>query len=247
MSRFAQYTIANVPEPSKPLLARVHKALGFVPNLYATFAESPPVLEGYLALSASLDKGALSPTERQLVEIAVSTENHCAYCVAAHSTIAGMLKARPEIVTAVRTGAPVGDAKIDALVSFTRAVVLNKGFVPETAVAAFLTAGYSKAQLLEVVGHVGLKVLANYTQDRKSTRLNSSHDQISYAVFCLKKKTNKGRTRIISTGKDKIDGVVTRDHRFPVGLIDVLQDEADGPLFRILPKPNLALTPPPIY
>src|SRR2546428_10265418 len=26
--------------------------------------------------------------------------------------------------------------------------------------------------------------------DRKSTRLNSSHDQISYAVFCLKKKTH---------------------------------------------------------
>src|SRR2546428_6945470 len=29
------------------------------------------------------------------------------------------------------------------------------------------------------------------TIDRKSTRLNSSHDQISYAVFCLKKKKNK--------------------------------------------------------
>src|SRR2546430_11502386 len=28
------------------------------------------------------------------------------------------------------------------------------------------------------------------TQDRKSTRLNSSHSQISYAVFCLKKKNN---------------------------------------------------------
>src|SRR5206468_8501794 len=28
----------------------------------------------------------------------------------------------------------------------------------------------------------------NWQQDRKSTRLNSSHDQISYAVFCLKKK-----------------------------------------------------------
>ena len=95
MSRFAQYTIANAPESSKPLLARVHKALGFVPNLFATFAESPAMLEGYLALSGSLDKGALSATERQLVEIAVSTENRCAYCVAAHSTIAGMFKARP--------------------------------------------------------------------------------------------------------------------------------------------------------
>src|SRR6185312_7285769 len=29
------------------------------------------------------------------------------------------------------------------------------------------------------------------TLDRKSTRLNSSHDQISYAVFCLKKKKNR--------------------------------------------------------
>src|SRR5256884_2331321 len=109
MPRFAQYTIANAPESSKPLLARVHKALGFVPSLFAPSAEPPAMLEGYLALSGSLDKGALSATERQLVEIAVSTENHCAYCVAAHSTIAGMLKARPEVVTAVRTGAPVGD------------------------------------------------------------------------------------------------------------------------------------------
>src|SRR5256886_8716172 len=35
-------------------------------------------------------------------------------------------------------------------------------------------------------------------RDRKSTRLNSSHSQISYAVFCLKKKIN---TRTISTSK----------------------------------------------
>src|SRR2546428_5735512 len=35
------------------------------------------------------------------------------------------------------------------------------------------------------------------SRDRKSTRLNSSHDQISYAVFCLKKKkkTNKAHSR----------------------------------------------------
>src|SRR2546421_6737052 len=30
----------------------------------------------------------------------------------------------------------------------------------------------------------------NFYEDRKSTRLNSSHDQISYAVFCLKKKNH---------------------------------------------------------
>src|SRR2546421_6419730 len=35
-------------------------------------------------------------------------------------------------------------------------------------------------------------------EDRKSTRLNSSHDQISYAVFCLKKKKKK-HTNILAT------------------------------------------------
>src|SRR2546427_4452019 len=36
------------------------------------------------------------------------------------------------------------------------------------------------------------------SEDRKSTRLNSSHSQISYAVFCLKKKKKK-RLRMSST------------------------------------------------
>src|SRR5207302_8714199 len=80
MATFTQYTIANAPEASKPLLEQVDKALGFIPNLYATFAESPALLEGALALDAGLDQGALSGVERQLVKIAVSTENGCTYC-----------------------------------------------------------------------------------------------------------------------------------------------------------------------
>src|SRR2546430_7789259 len=36
-------------------------------------------------------------------------------------------------------------------------------------------------------------------RDRKSTRLNSSHSQISYAVFCLKKKKNKKRTSLTTS------------------------------------------------
>src|SRR2546427_7154839 len=46
-----------------------------------------------------------------------------------------------------------------------------------------------------VMGHFG---------DRKSTRLNSSHSQISYAVFCLKKKKKKKKSRQVraSTQKD---------------------------------------------
>src|SRR3712207_8594031 len=42
--------------------------------------------------------------------------------------------------------------------------------------------------LAQQAGHQGDGVLVRQRQDRKSTRLNSSHANISYAVFCLKKK-----------------------------------------------------------
>src|SRR5881628_2428337 len=98
MAAFTQYTIANAPEASQPLLEQVDKALGFIPNLYATFAESPALLQGALGLDAGLDKGALSGVEQQLVKIAISTENAYTYCVTTHSTITKILKARPEII-----------------------------------------------------------------------------------------------------------------------------------------------------
>src|SRR5699024_12145631 len=41
-----------------------------------------------------------------------------------------------------------------------------------------------------------LESLSPVSRDRKSTRLNSSHVSISYAVFCLKKKKNKKKTQI---------------------------------------------------
>src|SRR2546421_5757315 len=41
------------------------------------------------------------------------------------------------------------------------------------------------------------------SQDRKSTRLNSSHDQISYAVFCLKKKTTQTKNHNTTNKQNK--------------------------------------------
>src|SRR5688572_31664756 len=48
-------------------------------------------------------------------------------------------------------------------------------------------------------------VLAGPDVDRKSTRLNSSHSQISYAVFCLKKKKKKKKKKTNKKKKKKKD------------------------------------------
>src|SRR3989440_3687666 len=57
---------------------------------------------------------------------------------------------------------------------------------PSTEIAGVMSASQKK-------NAVPISASATATLDRKSTRLNSSHDQISYAVFCLKKKRCNGR------------------------------------------------------
>src|SRR2546421_9568505 len=60
--------------------------------------------------------------------------------------------------------------------------------VREPATIAFVTTSSESAlpKAMEAMERLGVPPRI----DRKSTRLNSSHDQISYAVFCLKKKNN---------------------------------------------------------
>src|SRR5688572_351303 len=59
------------------------------------------------------------------------------------------------------------------------------------AVAVGVGVGLHDRLLGPLVRGVGVAAVALGELDRKSTRLNSSHSQISYAVFCLKKKKTK--------------------------------------------------------
>jgi len=142
MTKFTVYTIETAPDRSRPLLEGIKKAFGFVPNLYAVFAESSAALQGALAIAEAFSATTLSPAEQQLVALAVSEANDCQFCVAAHSTIAKRVaKADPALVAATRAREPLTEPKLDALVTFTRKLVEQRGFVADADVAAFLEAG----------------------------------------------------------------------------------------------------------
>ena len=169
MSSSATYVFPSVhgdqvPVESRPILEKVQKGFGFVPNLFAAFANSPTLLEGYLALEAVYSKGTLSSAEQQLVLLTASVVNECGYCTAAHSTIAkGMLKVPAAVVAAVRAGQPVADAKLNALVNLTREFVQSRGHVAPETIQSFLKSGYRNEQIGEVLIGVALKTISNYT------------------------------------------------------------------------------------
>ena len=174
MSEFIIHSIQTAPEAAQPLLAGARQKFGFVPNLLAGLAESPTTLQAYLELGSLMDKTALTPVERQGVLLAASAENHCTYCVAAHSIIAKqMVKADAAIVDALRAVQPLPEPKLEALAAFTRAVVKQRGVVDGKALSDFIGAGYSRAQVLDVVLGVTMKTLSNYANHIIHTPLDN--------------------------------------------------------------------------
>src|SRR5438874_9847833 len=61
----------------------------------------------------------------------------------------------------------------------------------------------SSTALLMRLTHSPISAFTSSGPDRKSTRLNSSHVEISYAVFCLKKKNNTNHAKELLRGKDR--------------------------------------------
>lgn len=163
MNSFQSYTIDTAPAASKPTLEEAQRAFGFVPNLQAHMAESPELLAGYTALWDLFAKSTLTAHEQQVVYLTSNFENNCHYCMAGHSTLAKMIKMEPAVIAALRAGTALPDAKLEALHRFTTLVVRERGFVPDAEVDAFLAAGYTRRNVLEVILGVATKVMSNYT------------------------------------------------------------------------------------
>lgn len=164
MMKFQVHTPATAPEASGPLLEEVKQSYGFIPNVYGIFAESPVATSTYIHITDQLkEHSALSPQEQQIVMIAVSEQNGCEYCVAAHSTVAGIAQVPEETITALRDGNLPSNPKQAVLVRFAKAAVEHRGWIPEADQQAFLDAGYSNRHALDVLSILALKTLSNYS------------------------------------------------------------------------------------
>jgi len=174
MAHFELYTTDTAPEDSRPMLEESHRAFGFVPGLHSVMAEAPALLDGYkhlhqlFAENTSFDKDELT-----VVWQTINVEHDCHYCVPAHTGIAKMMKVDDAITNALRGETPLPDARLEALRTFTLKTVRQRGQVADADVQAFLDAGFTKRQVLEVVLGVAQKVLSNYTNHLADTPVDA--------------------------------------------------------------------------
>jgi uncharacterized peroxidase-related enzyme len=163
MNSFTLHSPDTSTEPSATLLQDVIEQVGFLPNVFAVSAGAPPALAAFMALNEQFALTGFSDLEREIIHTATSVENAAPYCVAGHTAFADMLNLDENAIEAVRGAGQVEDQKLEALRTFTRQVVDNRGDVSDGELAAFLAAGYSQDQVIEVILGITVKIFTNFT------------------------------------------------------------------------------------
>ncbi len=158
-------TIENAEPAAKAVLEKAQEQVGFIPNMYAMMVNSPGLLDTYLDGYAHFRNGsALSTVEQEVVFLTISRENHCHYCMAAHSMLADtMSKVPTEVTNAIREGRSISDQKLEALSIFTVVMVASRGLPGRKDVESFLAAGYSEQNILDIILAIAVKTLSNYS------------------------------------------------------------------------------------
>ena len=157
---FTVPTRAEVSANNQGIFDNLQKGLGFVPNLYAYFSKSETALGDYLAFQNR--KSTLRAKEREVINLVTSQINGCRYCQSAHTVLGKMNGFTDEQVLEIRKGSAPFDSKLDALVKFTASTVENRGRATEESKEAFFEAGYTEANLVDVVIVIGDKIISNY-------------------------------------------------------------------------------------
>ncbi len=160
MSTFNIPTREEVSTNNQAIFDNLEKALGFVPNLFATYAYSENALKNYLDFSNA--KTSLKAKEKEVINLAVSQVNNCDYCLAAHTAIGKMNGFNDTQILELRRGRAPFDTKLDALARLARNITENRGTTDNEVLENYFNAGWTKENLIDTIALVGDKTISNY-------------------------------------------------------------------------------------
>lgn len=152
-------------------LDAVKAKIGLLPNLLATLANSESVLSAYLGLSEALAGGRLTAAQREVIALAVGQANSCQYCLSAHTLIGKGAGLSESAIREARAGRGE-DVLNDALAGLAAKLVNQRGRLTDDDLTGARTAGIDDGLILELIAHVALNTLTNYTNHVAATDID---------------------------------------------------------------------------
>ena len=160
MSRITVPTFETAPAASQTMLEAVRKQLGVIPNSFRVLALSPAALQGLLGLNGALGK-ALDLKTRERIAIAIAQSNDCDYCLSAHNYIAlNLAKIDAGEIALARKGRSA-EPRADATLNFALKINEQRGKVSDADVQTLKAAGFSDAQVVEIIAVVAENIFTN--------------------------------------------------------------------------------------
>lgn len=169
MKTFNVPTKAEVSSANQALFDNLNKALGMVPNLYATIAHSENGLSRYLAFQGG--KTSLSNKEKEAVNLVVSEVNGCKYCQSAH-TVLGKMNGFTETDTLDLRAGHSDNPKLDALVALAKEITETKGRVSGSTLDTFYARGYNDGNLVDLILQISDKIAMNYLHNLTQIKID---------------------------------------------------------------------------
>lgn len=168
-NEFQIHTIETAPEQSKAALQGLQQNFGLIPNVAATMAGSPVLINAFISAFGNFHGGSFDERQKQVLLLTNAVALRCHWTVAFHSTIALKAGVAASDVAAIRAGALPADPKLSALSALTRALVKAKGHAAADDIDSFVAAGYTRSQVFEVIAGIAISTMAAITGSMAGT------------------------------------------------------------------------------
>jgi AhpD family alkylhydroperoxidase len=162
MSNFPLHTIESAPEKSKPVLRALQQTFGFIPNVAATMAESPVLINGFIGVFENVHAGSFTEAQMQTLLLTNAITNACPWAVAFHTALALKHGLDPADVQAIRERRVPTDAKHAALSTLAKRLIEKRGRLDDGDLRAFFASGFGSEHVLEVITVVAASTITNY-------------------------------------------------------------------------------------
>ncbi len=156
---------------TKELLDTVQQAFGMIPNTAKVMANSPAVLDSFLAFSTAMGKVQIGEKLHNQVKLNTSETNSCDYCTSILCAIAPSAGLSADDILAGRTGKSENH-RTDAALKFADAVLENRGKVTDQQLGAVRQAGFGDTEIVEIVASVVLGCFTNFLNNVADTELD---------------------------------------------------------------------------
>ncbi len=158
---------------NEEIFAAVKEKFGFVPNLFRSLSISPAVSEVYLKANMAMEGAAIPAREAQAVNLAVSTENGCKYCMAAHTAMCKMVGIPANEIELIKQNGLPEDSALASAVKAARLIMEKKGWLTEAELDELAKSGVDRAKIYEIIALIGIKTIANYVNHVAKTKIDN--------------------------------------------------------------------------